>query len=164
MTAHAARIAKPLQKLQSAGLLQSPRNYKATSTSSIPTVTIHAEAPNLINLMHHGLLSLESESSQEPSVSNKTDSTLALGHYTIPAPRLPHAGRKAQYACPGWVNTPRVFRPEQAPAATASSARFKHHLICNECYIREHVAPECILSLREEKQVTGNYESLSPAQ
>lgn len=95
-----------------------------------------------MNLMHHCRLSLQFESSQEPNVSNKTDPALALGHKTVHALQLLHADRRAQYARPGWVNTQRLLRTEQAPAVAAPNTQAEQHLISREWYIRVQVAPK----------------------
>lgn len=114
--------------------------------------------------MHHGRLSLESESSQKPFVSDKTDQKLALGHQTVPAPRLLRADRRAWFVSPYLLSTTRAFRPEKAPALTASATQFKQRRIYHECHIQGHVTPDCKLPLRELKQVTENYETLSSAE
>lgn len=102
-TPPASRVAKPLQKHQMATLLHSPGDYNPTSKSSFSNPTTQSEALDSKNLMHHGRRSLESESTQEPPVSEKTDSALALGHHTVPASRLSHADRRAQYVRPSWL-------------------------------------------------------------
>lgn len=40
----------------------------------------------------------------------------------------------------------------------------KQNLVCHKFFIQGHVAPKCILLLRDEKQVTANYETLSLAE
>lgn len=160
-TSQTGRVTKPLQKPvteASDGYPTSvPRTNETTSTFSFPNPTAHAEALDSMHLVHHDQPSLECESSQKLTASDKTDHTLGVGHDTVPAPRLPRTNWRAQYACAGWVSTPRVFSSEQSPAATVTTARSKQHVICHECYIWGHVAPECKLPLREQKQMNGNF-------
>lgn len=88
-------------------------------------------------LLYHYRSLPEYGSFQELSASNAADSALALGHHNFSVLQLPNADHKAQYERPGWVDTPTVFRSEQAPEATAASARFKQRLVCHELYIQK---------------------------
>lgn len=47
---------------------------------------------------------------------------------------------------------------------SAATAQQELHLTCLQCYIRRHVAPECVLPLREQKQVISHFEILPPAE
>lgn len=153
LASQAGRTAIPSQKLQSVIQLQILENCDSESTSCSPKPAIQTKALDLMKLMHYDRPSLEYECSREPLPSDKTNTAQALGHYTVPAPRILHTDQRAQYVRPGWVNTPRTFRPEHAPAATAPAALFKQLFNCPECCIRGHVATECVLPLHGQKQV-----------
>lgn len=47
---------------------------------------------------------------------------------------------------------------------TSGTVPTKQHFICTEYYIKGHVAPDRILSLRDQKQVNLRYESFRPAE
>lgn len=106
-TSQVDRIARPLQKSQPAAILQTRGEHSSSLTTFFQAPTTTLKAQNLRNLFHHGCSSLEFESSQKPSTSDKTDLTLALGHQTVSVPRIPCADLRAQSICSGWVSTER---------------------------------------------------------
>lgn len=163
-TSQAICVVRPLQKLHSVNLLQSPEHYDPTSTFSLPSLATMAKALDLMNLLDHSRHLLELESSREPLVLDETSPAIALGRNTAPTLWLPHADWTAQYARLGWVNTRRLFRSENPLALSAPTARFEQQLVCHESYIQRHAAPESVLPTREQKQLTGNYKTLFSAE
>lgn len=128
-----------------------------------PNSAAQAKALDLKDLLHQYQHSLEIESSKEPPASNDSNRLLTLGQNLTFAPRLTYADQRLQYSHPGWANTESPHKLEPSLTATAQTDWFKQHLVCQDYYIREHVAPECVLSLRDRKQLIGYYKRLSLA-
>lgn len=117
-----------------------------------------------MSLTQHGLHSLEFKSFQKTSISGKTDLALALGRHTVPATRLPHADQRARSTHPGLSNSRVPPSSENSLDAIAPTDQCKQHLICHNCYSRGHTAPNCVLFMRVQKQMTKRYEILAFAE
>lgn len=129
----------------------------------MPSTRVPGEAVKTVNTFH--LTSMAPEYDYNPSTAPKTSEQanpiLALSPKTTSVTQLRYADRKAQFARPGWVIKERRVRMERLWAATAQT---KQHLACHDCYIRGQIAPECILPLKEQKQVVVHYDSPSSAE
>lgn len=72
LTALAGCIAKSMPKCKQTDLLQSLGNHDSSSSASLPAPSAPVETLDMRNLLHSGRQPLKSETSQEPSASDKT--------------------------------------------------------------------------------------------
>ena len=79
------------------------------------------------------------------------------GKGQTPAPKLFHEDRRTQHGRPGWVSKPSTSQGDKKMPQPK-----RHYVICHICYLKGHIAPDCIFPFKEQSQILKNYEALTP--
>lgn len=81
---------------------------------------------------------------------------------TVPNASIPYSqyDGETRRGRPGWVDTRQLSKHPSA-SQDYRQARFPPGLICHTCYRRGHIAPDCILPVRELESIVSNYDKLT---
>lgn len=141
------------------------------SPPGTPSPSIHNGTPATnydgVNLMQDGYQAYYASSSSDiPSTSQQTeyhslpaDPALAAGDRMVPPQKVAFEKDTRTLNRPGWV--------DRRPGFHGHRNNFqprRGHLICHACYKLGHVAPDCLLPLKEQHKVISNFEALSEKQ
>lgn len=144
-----------------AGIGSRPRRLLHVEARDVPLSHSRGSAQGGYDNVHllqgdESLPSSELPSTTEPSATD-VDPALYAGRQ-VPALPVPHSsGYRAQR--PGWRD-PFPPRQERRPA----NPELLRQLICHTCYRHGHIAPNCLLPVRDMAMIVSHYESLTPAE